>query len=237
MLMSQNRRKLMNKLRNDQKGFTITELSLAMAMLSVLMIIILMSVLNIISVYNKGLTLKRVNQSGRTIAAEMQADLRKSIANTGDTADAGSNLATRSVKKLGDKEVITGICTGHDSFIWNVWGDGNNTGEKFEGSNELITMVKVSDSGGVYCKAPYDQPKKADSHQLLGDELAMYEPIKLERGSNDRLVRFTFTISTPDANNAIIADDTGRSNPCDGGKGFDFCALNTFVVTSYAKGI
>lgn len=219
---------------NKQAGFTITELSLAMAMLSVLLIIILMSVLNIISVYNKGLTLKRVNQSGRTIATEMQADLRKSTANTGDSVDAGSNLAVRTAQLNGDT-VITAICTGHDTFMWNVWGNGNSTNEKYDASGELITMIKVSDSGGVYCKSPYPQPKKADSHQLLGDDLAIRQPVQLERGSNDRLIRFTFTISTPDAN-ALITDDSGRG-PCEGGKDFDFCALNTFVVTSYAKGI
>lgn len=222
--------------RNLQSGFTITELSLSMAMLSVLLLIILLSVFNIISVYNKGLTLKRVNQSGRSISTELQADLRKSTANTGDGAEAGSNLGVRTAN-LGGEDVVTAVCTGHNTYMWNVWaGGGSRTNEKFDGSEEVITMIKTSDSGGIYCKSPYPQPKKSASQILLGDELAIRKPVSLQSGSGDRLIKFTFTISTPDAN-AIIEDASGRS-PCEGsGKDFDFCALNTFVVTTYAKGI
>ena len=69
----------MNKQVNKQSGFTLTELSLSMAMLSVLLIIILLSIFNIVGMYNKGLTLKRVNQSGRAISAEVQVAYTKQV--------------------------------------------------------------------------------------------------------------------------------------------------------------
>lgn len=223
---------------SSQSGFTITELSLSMAMLSVLLIIILVSVFHIISVYNKGLTLKRVNQSGRVISHDLQADLRRVTVGSGDVALQGSSLAVRT-KQLNGEDVVTAICTGYNTYIWNVWGNKygtpTNTGEKYDSSDELITMVKVSDSGGAYCKPPYPQPKKVDSKEMLGDDLAIRQPLYLDTGWSDRLMTFTFTISTPDAN-AVIQDVTGRS-PCEGGSEADFCALNTFVVTTYAKGI
>lgn len=225
------------KITNKQSGFTIIELSISMAMLSVLLLIILFSILNITGVYNKGITLKRVNQSGRSISAEVQADLRQSTPNSNDSlAGAGSNFAVRD-GQLAGKTVHTGICTGHNSYLWNVWGEGgSNTGLNYDGTSELITMIKLKDSGGVYCKAPFPLPTKAASSVVVGDDLAIREPVKVERGMGDRLIRFTFTISTPDDNSEIIYDSSGRGT-CGAGQENNFCALNTFVVTSYAKGI
>ncbi len=225
------------KITNKQSGFTIVELSISMSMLSVLLLIILFSILNITSVYNKGITLKRVNQSGRSISKEVQADLRQSTPSTGDaTTGVGSNFAVRD-GQLAGKDVHTGICTGHNSYLWNVWGEGgSNTGLNFDGTTELITMIKIKDSGGVYCKPPFPLPAKAVSNVVVGDDLAIREPVRVERGMGDRLIRFTFTISTPDDNSEIIYDSSGRG-ACGSGEVDDFCALNTFVVTSYAKGI
>lgn len=218
-----------------QSGFTIIELSLAMTMLSVLLIIILLSILNITSTYNRGLTLKRVNQSGRTISTELQTNLRKSTPSGSDDVTA-SNIKFRSNPPFsrGGEEVLTRLCTSHDSFVWNVYGDGGaKTNEKYEDGSEVFGMIRISDPNGTMCdpNPPIVAPKKSDSKNLLGDELVMRQPVKLEVGSSGRLVRFTFTISTPDDNGSIV------NGACQGGKGGDFCGLNTFVVTSYAKGI
>lgn len=210
-----------------QSGFTIIELSISMAMLSVLMLIVIFSILNIIGVYNKGITLKRVNQSGRTIAAEVQSDLRSAVP---------SNIGVRGTT-LGSTFVPTGLCTGKNSYIWNVWGEnGVNTDLKFDGRNELITMVKTNDPGGEYCKTPFPVPDKSASKVLLGDELAVRMPVGVAVGGGGKIIQFEFTISTPDENNEIIYDATGRGS-CGSGKESEFCALNSFVVTSYAKGI
>lgn len=210
-----------------QSGFTIIELSISMAMLSVLMLIVIFSILNIISVYNRGITMKRVNQSGRTIAAEVQSDLRSAVP---------SNIGIRGTNMAGTF-VPTALCTGKDSYIWNVWGEnGANTNLKFDGTNELVTMVKTNDPGGEYCKTPFPLPEKNISKALLGDELAIRMPVEVAVGGEGKIIQFEFTISTPDENNEIIYDATGRG-ACGGGKEAEFCALNTFVVTSYAKGI
>lgn len=212
---------------DKQSGFTIIELSISMAMLSVLMLIVIFSILNIIGVYNKGITLKRVNQSGRTIAAEVQSDLRSAVP---------SNIGIRGTDLAGTF-VPTALCTGKNSYIWNVWGEnGANTDIKFDSTNELVTMVKTNDPGGEYCKVPFPLPEKSTSKVLLGDELAVRMPVEVAVGGNGKIIQFKFTISTPDDNSEIIYDDTGRGS-CGGGKESEFCALNTFVVTSYAKGI
>ncbi|MDO8335641.1 MAG: prepilin-type N-terminal cleavage/methylation domain-containing protein [Candidatus Saccharibacteria bacterium] len=218
----------MKTTKQNQRGFTIIELSISMTMLSVLLLIILFSIINITSVYNRGLTLKRVNQSGRTIAASLQSDLRSSVP---------SNLAFRNKEKLAGNDVLTGICTGKNSYLWNVWGEGGaNTNFKFYNSSELITMVKINDPGAEYCKEPYKLPEKKNVKVLLDDGLAIREPVERKLGYANKLIEFTFTISTPDDGNEIIYDASGRGS-CAGGKEAEFCALNTFIVTSYAKGI
>ena len=86
-----------------QKGFTIPELMLAMSLISVLLIILLLSATYVISTYNKGLTLKRVNQSGRAISDNLQASLK-------DSTQAVSGGTTR-------------LCTGKYTFIWTLYND------------------------------------------------------------------------------------------------------------------
>jgi len=225
----------MSKLNPNQKGFTLTELSIALAMLSVLLIIILMSILNIIGTYNKGVTLKRVNQSGRSIVADLQTDLRKSVST-------GGGIGERYDKDTAGNPALTGICTGYDSYIWNLYKDGVLiTNLKFnDASAHLISFVKITDPGGQYCKkagAPvaYPIPTEANSSVLVDDGLVIDEPIGLERGYNNQLLRFTFTISTENQGSGGNADISG--GVCSGGGDNNFCALNTFVVTSYAKGI
>lgn len=209
-----------------QSGFTIIELSISMAMLSVLMLIVIFSILNIIGVYNKGITLKRVNQSGRTIAAEVQSDLRSAVP---------TNVVSKKIN-LSGTFVTTAVCTGTDSYMWNVWAENGNTTSRFADTNELITMIKINDPGGEYCKPPYPLPEKSNSKVLLGDELVIRTPVEVNSRGKGNIFQFEFTISTPDGNNDIIYDSSGRGS-CGGGKESEFCALNTFVVTSYAKGI
>ena len=64
----------MNQKANRSAGFTIVELMLAMAFLAVLLVVITMTVIQISNVYNKGLTLRAVDQAGRTL--QLGADRR-----------------------------------------------------------------------------------------------------------------------------------------------------------------
>lgn len=210
-----------------ESGFTITELSLAMTMLTVLMMIILLSILNIISVYNKGITLKRVNQSGATISHALQSSLR--------TSSLGNVRAV--TQQLGATTTVhTRMCTGVYSFIWSVYGDGDNAIETFSNGNE-ITFIKIRDSGAQQCASSPPQLDQDDPNVsiLLGDGLVVRPPTNVTISNDQKLIQAEYTISTPEGED-IIYDGTGRAS-CQGGSDDDFCALNTFVVTSYAKGI
>lgn len=227
---------------NKQAGFTITELSLSMAMLSVLLVIILMSILNIIGIYNKGLTLKRANQSGRAISSEVQTSFHKA-----DSTSKVADVTWRKTEQVDGEQVYTRLCTGYYSFIWNVHSvNDSKTGEEFEDSADgELSMVRIRDSGSDYCRpsgSDYKKPPKSNVNVLLGDDLVIRQPVAVQIGKSEdpaildttKLVRFVYTISTPEGENLILEDGAAK---CQGGSGDDFCALNTFVVTSYAKGI
>lgn len=211
-----------------QSGFTITELSIAMTMLSVLLVVILLSILNITEIYNKGLTLKRVNQSGSAIARNLQTSLRKS---------SPGNVLSTSRPLTATETVNTRLCTGIYSFVWSVLGNGANAIESFS-SGEEISLIRVKDSSAKLCKPdPPDIDKNDPSVTvLLGDALVIRQPTGVTISDDLSLVTMQFTISTLADSSDIIYDTSGRA-ACSGDSNDDFCALNTFVVTSYAKGI
>lgn len=215
------------KMFRNQQGFTITELSLAMAMLSVLMVIILLSAMNITSIYNKGITLKRVNQSGRTISTELQADLRKAA--IGDGVTKVVNIGYRE-QVIDGQPYKTGICIGKNSYIWSLYLDGGGVVEEKFTNGQTISFIKISDPGMCIKDPSYKVPDKANSSILLDDDLVVRWPTGVQWGASSGLIRFTFTISTSDSDIGVIT-----AGSCQGGKEGDFCALNTFVVTAYAN--
>jgi prepilin-type N-terminal cleavage/methylation domain-containing protein len=219
----------MNK---QSRGFTIIELSLAMTMLSILLFILILAGMQIIAVYNKGVTLKRVNQSGETIGAELQASLRR--------AQPGSISIRKNT--LGTNEFITGICTGKTSYVWNVYEIGNTSTNITTASGKAIYFAKVSgSSAGNVCAGGAIPDGAGEFKELLGDELVVRQPTSVEFNNETgagslvhSLISVTFTLSNLE--NTSLTDESGRLG-CKGGKEGEFCALNTFTITAYAKGV
>jgi prepilin-type N-terminal cleavage/methylation domain-containing protein len=236
--------------RSSEDGFTITELSLAMSLLGVLMFILLISAMGFVNIYNKGITLKRVNQSGANIGKELQVNLGRSDevvrSYVGGPADPTSP--------------VNGLCTGEYSFVWSIFSSG--TGDvnqavthplvyETNGADQPLYFAKVKDPSKDMCKdappKPYkgtDPAKSYQSVELLGDSLVVRDPTPADGDGggldvllnpDNQLTTVIFTIST-NGGDDIISDGTNRAT-CQGDNKDAFCALNTFVVTSYSKGV
>ncbi len=218
----------MRNILKNQQGFTIIELTLSMAMLSVLMIIIILSAMNITGTYNKGITLKRVNQSGRAISTELQSDLRRSA--IGDGVTKVVNIGYRE-RIIDGQTYRTGVCIGKNSYIWSLYLDGGGVVEEKFTNDQTISMIKISDPGMCVKDPDYKVPNKSNSSILLGDDLVVRQPTDVQWGDSSGIIRFTFTISTSDSDVGVITAD----DACVGGKEKSFCALNTFEVTAYAN--
>ena len=137
----------MNHVRNHStQGFTLIELMLAMTFISVLLLAIAMTIIQIGTIYNKGMTVKEINQSGRAISS----DVSRTAA-----AAAGLNLAT----DMRTNAVGGRLCFASYSYVWNyqfavelerdgVSQPGLNV---YEGSTKELHLVKVPDPAKIYC--------------------------------------------------------------------------------------
>ncbi|MBO4813131.1 prepilin-type N-terminal cleavage/methylation domain-containing protein [Candidatus Saccharibacteria bacterium] len=129
-------------------GFTLIELSLSIAFISVLSIIVVVLINGTISSYNRGLTLNRINTGGMDLVDEFRSALQNSKDGSAlDECDkfkegdenggaysecvekGGKNFVSivryASIKQKGHSEIIENIpvygalCTGLSSYIWN----------------------------------------------------------------------------------------------------------------------
>lgn len=132
----------MNHVAKQSKGFTLIELMLAMTFISVLLLAIAMTIIQIGTIYNKGTMLKDINQAGRSISDDVQRTAASSL---------GVSLTNDYVTNSGGGR----LCFGTYSYIWNTayaldHNDGNLT--KYQSNpNSPIHFVKVPDVAKIYC--------------------------------------------------------------------------------------
>ncbi len=221
----------------EQKGFTIIELMLAMTFVSVLLIAIALTIVQIGTIYNKGITLKEVNQSGRAISD----DLRRTIGSSSTFAVSRSVVTTQAGGR---------ICTGQFSYIWNTADaltQNNPSVVRFTGSNQpQIRLLKVPDSSGQYCErnsqgAPTvttvqtTTPSTAVELLKSGDRTLSIHQLAVTQQANGRsaagqqLISLTFTIGTGDVT-ALTTDRTSCSPPGAPGSNFAYCAVQQFSL-------
>lgn len=150
-------------MRTDKRGFTLVELNISVLFVALLILGVALTTVQVTRMYQKGVTVKTVNQTGRDIIEQ----LRRDFANASPGV---VNLA----------EVANGrICLGSASYLYNdaaVLNDGSATNGILDlrttPSREL-TLVRVVDSQGLYCErdsGSFVQPNllaDADATELL----------------------------------------------------------------------
>jgi prepilin-type N-terminal cleavage/methylation domain-containing protein len=198
-----------------QRGFTIIELLFAMSFLSVLLIIAMVSSLNIMRTYSKGLALKQVNQSGRAIGTELQRSLKAAQPPVDGT-------------KVTDGR----LCLGAYSYVWSVGGQDPYLYD----NGDKVGFAKVSDSTRAMCAVGRPTVPRDRSVELLAGDttLAIQSASLAEPASYSGyfLYSFTFTIATNDA--GLLNDERSA---CRVAGEQQFCALNRFVITASARGV
>lgn len=141
----------------QKRGFTLIELMLSMTFVSVLLMGIAMTVIQMATIYNRGMTVKEVNQSARDISDDMRRGVAASevfIVNA-DGSDSADSLIVRS----GATEIGGRLCTGTFSYLWNYsrpieGGTDTNLTRVLNAAGvpgEAIRFVKVPDTGKKYC--------------------------------------------------------------------------------------
>jgi prepilin-type N-terminal cleavage/methylation domain-containing protein len=226
----------------SKRGFTLIELMLAMAFVSALMIAVAMTVIQIANTYNRGLTLKEVNQAGNDLANELQ----RSIASA-SKFDISGGQSRYVVNKFGGEEVGGRLCTGQYTYIWNIGKaiSDNTNRNKYDSGTDEIRFIKVVDSNADYCGPDMTAVARDKAIEILGQgehELAIHNfSITTSATADDsvtgqRLYSINFTLGTNiqsamdrDADGAIFC----RLRP-DLGADPAYCYVNRFEIVARA---
>lgn len=223
---------------DKNKGFTLIELMLAMAFLSVLLISIALLLIQIGTIYNKGMVTKEINQTGRAVSDDFRRVAGAAESITLDT----DYVATTGGGRL---------CLGTYSYIWNTAkalknNDVNLTTYSTTPTKQ-IRLVKVVDKVKLYCAKttsgaltykqiqPTDEPA---ARELLptGDHLLNLTQLGLlpaatvsDSTTGETLYTLQYTIGTGEIE-AMNADQSACLPPDNINSDLTYCTVQQFSL-------
>ncbi len=229
-------------------GFTLIELMLSMTFVSVLLLTIALTIIQMSTTYNRGMTMKEVNQTARDISD----DLRRTVGGSSvfEVAANGNNTNSYVVAKRGDKAVGGRLCTGTYSYIWNTaFGiEQNYTPEitKIVDTPTAVGLYKVPDTDKRYCAVvganmAYPNISQADSQrgeELLktGDRSLGLQDFSVissdsaqDLGIRQKLYTISYRIGTGPTL-AMNADQIACSAPGEPNANWTYCNIQQFAI-------
>lgn len=218
----------------NRPGFTLVELLLAMTFLSILLIAVTTSTMQIIQVYTKGVTIKSINLAGRDVADMFRRDALAS-------SDALRHITPDKADGLGR------LCFGTVSYLWSSADKlqqqsahryQNDTGNG-DARGDMIVLARVSDAGAQYCTPNANgrystQVPLSKATELLGSregdlalrDLSIRRSVDVTDGAN-ALYLLRFVIGTNEQDTINTTDQTCKP-PNDDTANYNFCAINVF---------
>lgn len=124
-------------------GFTLIELTLALAFVGILLVAVVTVAVSLGNTYQRGITMRDVNQVGRQVMEQMRRD----IANA-DPAELEITPPIAGTVRL---------CTGSVSYIVNLATEFNDdSAELIEYDDRPVRLMRVSDGSGMNCAQDAD---------------------------------------------------------------------------------
>ncbi len=228
--------------RQSKIGFTLVELMLAMTFIAVMLVAVAACVIQISTIYNRGITLRQVNQSGRTITDDLTRVINQSTP---------FSLATNFVEQpYGGR-----LCTGSYTYIWNTArGMTDGSRNKYVDSSTEIRFVRIADDGAQYCRDPAGGvspnrqstiPNNIATDLLKGDDrgLVIHTLSMMPDDSTttiynatigQRLYTITFLLGTDNTDALNYNSVTGEASckpPSDSNSDLTYCSVNQFSFT------
>ncbi len=230
----------------QKSGFTLVEMMLAMAFVGMLLVAIAMTTMHIMTTYTKGVTVREVNQSGRTISEDMQRTIAASapfVVSPAKTGAPTDEIGVRYVVRPGGGR----LCTGAYTYAWNYGNTAEISGatstpvyNTYSDSEDVIRLVKVSDAGGMLCADVTRDIEKGQAKDFLvaGDRNLAVQQLTVRSDREDEvsgqaLYAIDLVIGTNDQDQINASD--GTCLPPSEGSGFEeFCAINQFSIIARA---
>lgn len=220
------------------QGFTLVELSLVMAFISLLLLAILYSTIHIGKIYAKGVTNRQINQVGRELTDTIRRDFL-----TADAARIQSGIPSPTNSGSGR------ICLGNVSYVWNTAALLASNGDTIKGAaadSPAVVFSRVIDKGGSLCvkdgSGNYQVTALAglSETELLSSEgrsLAVYslafKPLVAKGG--DGLYNLDITVGTNDPSTVDSTTEQCKP-PADNSSNFEYCSVAEFNITVRAGG-
>jgi prepilin-type N-terminal cleavage/methylation domain-containing protein len=229
---------------NSKSGFTLIELMLAMTFISVLLVAIAMTTIQISNIYNKGITLREVNQAGRSVSSELQQSIASSV--PFDVTPKSDNSPATATSRYVVRDGGGRLCLGNYSYAWN-YGKTLTGGagapaiyNKYDDDNKPVRFAKIEDAGGSLCADVNLPVPKAKANELLstGDrELVLHSFSIAETSSdpttNQALYAISMVIGTNDKTQ-LTTDNTSCKPPASGSGNEDYCSVNQWDIIARA---
>ena len=222
---------------DKKKGFTLIELMLAMTFISMLLIAIALTTIQISTIYTKGITLREVDQAGRTVSDELQRSIASSV-----PFDVTPKSPTTPNSKYVARTEGGRLCLGRYSYAWN-YGKALDEGapyNKYSDGSE-VRFAKVKDSGGGLCANDGTQTiNKADASDLLasGDRDLVLHKFSITKTADSAeigqaLYAISMIIGTNDREQ-LMSNDASCKPPSEGVGDEAYCSVNQFDLVARA---
>ena len=203
----------------NSRGFTIVELTIAVAFLSVLMLAILTISMAAGKMYVKGDTNKAINQAGRDFSDTIRRDFL--AAGVGTITPPIIN----NVGSTGNPLISGRMCLGAVDYLWNTAALLNSSSAAAEGAKirmsngRPIKFVRITNTAG-YCSEtpagsgnyPMTIPANADVTEMFGGdgrEYALYSMTLRELSRRDErgIYQLSYTLGTNEAESTEVAPE------------------------------
>ncbi len=217
-----------------QSGFTIIELTLSVIFVSVLLLLVATITIHIGGLYEKGITMKSLNQVGR----EVMDILRRDISQAGESIE---------FRVLGSgKSTTYRLCLGDVSYVANSGESLNaSTGTKLRYENQdPVVFARLTNSGASsFCNlgaggaAETVVSSGMQASELLtidGGSLAVhaFDVQLLSQSASQSLYKVTLTIGTNEQGtlDSDLYCRPGNNNATDYGANFNYCSVAEFTT-------
>lgn len=225
-------------MRRKADGFTLVELTLAMAFLSMLLLAIALMIVQVTNMYTKGITLVSIDRTGQAVSRELETALSQALPDKVEYVSLGTNGANGAR-----------LCTGTFSYVWNygpaIAGEGAefvDVNKYIDGSKD-IRFVKVQDADGAICKSsgPSGLPQidKSKARELIGSAdrdiaLNSFSIYTTNIASSAQSIyTMKMGLGTNNAGESDVINGQLQCKPPQDGYN-EFCAVNTFLFTARA---
>lgn len=225
-----------NKLNIKQSGFTVLELTLAMTFLAFILMFSATVVVQLSNNYVKGLTVKEINQAGRSLTDDLARTLQSSVSSQINAQLVDGGL----------------LCVGQVAYIWNpvyVGGSFNSSGisAPHRLSGQPISLARTTSQSIGNCTDPGQKsiPNSVSSTMLLSDSARILSAEVNRSLTDPKLVNIKFVIGTfasAEATHLATGNFTNVYNSaylsdgdftCRESRYGNFCAYSEFNTTVY----